>query len=439
MLQQLRICELWKSTKDIVFSSVTMAQAKEPVVEREELRSEVWSRTPSDIVNLIIEQSDSATLHFWSRTCSAFHRASSALLWKEIYIGEKDLQTYWEWKRALPPPLLVRPENGGIVDFLIRGPAHEDFYQPSASRHEDLTASSRSKIRRLFLDVKPDVARLQSNITSQELEVTLGFFAIFMTRLDSFQFEGSLYQDSMGQIVKFEHLRHLVLKRWKPYTRNPEETSHIITRGPHILPWIKLTIDFTCLSNMQSLSYLRIDRLVTLEARGLAIAVRHLQHLTVLSLSAHFSVTGTEDTEDFVESPGDASPFIPFLEALCSRGDEAKTRPGNGIPGGFPRMLQTLVLDDRYHRQFPSLNRVLESAIEPCRNLRLVILNFQEHTIARDFLCSLGLPVQQDGTMADLEVLCSVAGLEFAGSATWKQACFIRFRNTHDRKVEIRF
>ena len=439
MLQQLRICELWKSTKDIVFSSVTMAQAKEPVVESEELRSEVWSRTPSDIVNLIIEQSDSATLHFWSRTCSAFHRVSSALLWKEIYIGEKDLQTYWEWKRALPPPLLVRPENGGIVDFLIRGPAHEDFYQPSASRHEDLTASPRSKIRRLFLDVKPDVVRLQSNITSQELEVTLGFFAIFMTRLDSFQFEGSLYQDSMGQIVKFEHLRHLILKRWKPYTRNPEETSHIITRGPHILPWIKLTIDFTCLSNMHSLSYLRIDRLVTLEARGLAIAVRHLQHLTVLSLSAHFSVTGTDDTEDFVESPGDVSPFIPFLEALCSRGDEAETRPGNGIPGGFPRMLQTLVLDDRYHRQYPSLNRVLESAIEPCRNLRLVILNFQEHTIARDFLCSLGLPVQQDGTMADLGVLCSVAGLEFAGSATWKQACSIRFRNTHDRKVEIRF
>lgn len=437
MLQQLRICELWNSTKDIIFSTVTMAQVKEPVVEPEELRSAVWSRTPSDIVNLIIEQSDSATLHIWSRTCSAFHRVSSALLWKEMYIGGKDLQKYWEWTQALPTPFLVRPENGGIVDFLIRGPAHEDFYQPSASRHEDLAASPRSRIRRLFLDAKPDPPRLQSNITSHELEITLGFFALFMTRLDALQFDGPLYQDSMGQIVKIGDLKHLVLKRWKNFTQNPKDVSHMITRGPHILPWMELTIDFTCLSIMHSLRNLHIDQLVTLEARGLAKAVRHLQQLTVLVLSALFSLTGTDDTKWFAGSPGDVSPFVPFLEALCSRGDEAMTRPGNGIPGGFPRMLQTLVLDDQDHRQFPSLKWVLENAIEPCQNLRHVILNFRDHTIARDFLCSLGLPVQQDGTMVGWELLCSVAGLEFGGSAAWKQACFVRFRNTDDRMVEI--
>lgn len=426
-----------KHYKDIIVSTVTMPQVKGPVVEPEELSSAVWSKIPSDVVSLIIEQSDRATLHNWARTCSACHRVSSALLWKDIYIHRKDIHAYWERARTLRTSFHTRPENGGIVDFLIRGPAHDDFYKPSASRHEDLAGSPRSRIKRLFLDARPGVSIVQESITGQELEMTLGFFALFMSRLELLMFHGRLDQASLRQLVRFETLKHLDLRRWTWWNRISEEAKYINTLGPRNAPWAELALDFTCLRDMHSLSNLYIDELMTLEAQGLAKAVRHLQHLTVLSLTASISITGANDRERRTEIADDVSPFIPFLEALSSRGDETKTGPGDETPGGFPVRLQTLVLDDHYHRKFPSLNRMLHSAIEPCPNLPHLKLNFQHKTIARDFLCSLGLPVQQNGKMASLGLLCSVAGLDFAGSAAWKQACFIRFTEAHHRNVEI--
>ena len=94
------------------------------------------------------------------------------------------------------------------------------------------------------------------------------------------------------------------------------------------------------------------------------------------------------------------------------------------------------MLDDRYHRKLPSLNRVLQSAIEPCQKLPNLTLNFQDYTIAQD-LGSLGLLGRKDGTIASWEILCSVAGLKFSGSAAWKQACLIRCRYSCVRMVEI--
>lgn len=414
-----------------------MVQAKEPVVEPEELGSAVWSKTPSDVVNLIIEQSDRATLHIWSRTCSAFHRVASALLWGNISIHGKDLQTYWEWTHIKPPSFQVKPENGGIVDFLIRGPAHEDFYKPSASRHEDLTASPRSRIRRLSLDTQSGVPTPQRNTTSQDLEIILGFFATFMNRLDSLTFDGPLYQGSLWQMVKFENLKHLVIRRGKWFGRMSGKADYTNAPGRRVPPpSAKLALDFTCLSDMHSLSNLYIAQLRTVEARGLAQAVRHLQQLTHLSLSASSFIIGTRDTGWHTESPGGVSPFIPFLEALFSRGDEAEIRPGDDTPGGFPRRLQILVLDDPYHHHFPSLTRMLQRAIEPCHNLAQLIIEFQDHTIAQKFLFSLGSPKQLDGKMASRETLCSVARL-FASTRFWKRACQCYFGDPHDRTVEV--
>ena len=353
-----------------------MVQAKEPVVEPEKLSNAVWSKTPSDIVSLIIEQSDRATLHIWARTCSACHRVSSPLLWKDIYIDGNDLQAYWERTRALPTSLRVRLENGGIVDFLIPDPGHEDLYKPSASRHEDL-AAPHSRIRRLFLEARPSMTIFKEHITSQELEITLGFFALFMSRLESLVFDGRLYQGSLRQIVKFENLKCLVLRRWRWYNRISEEANYTNIPSPRIAPWAELVLDFTCLFDMHSLSNLYIDELVALEAQGLAKAVGYLQHLTVLSLRASILITGPDNRTQHTEIADDVSPFILFLEALSSGGDETKTGPGNGTPGGSPGRLQTLVLDDRYHRKFSSLNRVLHSAIEPCQNLPHLYLKIQ--------------------------------------------------------------
>ena len=383
-MQHLRTCKSWSNTKDFIISTVTMAQAKEPVVEAEELSSPVWSKTPSDVINLIIEQSDRATLHSWSRTCRVFHRVSSALLWKEIYISGKDLQIYWEWTRTLSPAFHGRPKNGGIIDFLIRGPAHEDFYQTSAARHEDLAASSRSRIRRLFLDANRGVPITQRNITSQEFEMTLGFFALFMNCLDSLTFEGPLYQGSLWQMLNFENLKQLLLRRGDWFGQTSEEGDHTDTPAPRISPSAKLALKFTCLSDMHSLSNLYIAQLRTPEAQGLAQAVRHLHQLTHLSLSASSFIAWTRDTGVYIESPSGVSPFIPFLEAVSSQGD--------GMPGGLPRRLQILVLDDPYHRYFQSLNRVLHSAVEPCHNLAQIIIEFQTRTSPRTFYLALDRP-----------------------------------------------
>lgn len=415
---------MWNIKKDIIVSTVTMSHAKEPVVESEEISRAVWSKMPSDIVNLIIEQSDRATLHRWPRTCSAFHRVSSALLWKEIYIEVSDLHAYWQWTRTLSPFPHIRPEDGGIIDFLIRGPAHEDFYKPSAFRHEDLTASPRSRIRRLSLDARCG-RYAQAIIKNQELEIILGFFALFLGLLESLEYKGPIQQGSLGQIVKFENLKHLGLRRWRWCHRTSEEAKDTDD------------LDFTYLSEIHSLSNLYIDELRTPEAQGLAQAVRHLHRLTNLSLSASPFIFGTSNTGLHTKSPGGVSPFIPFLEALACRGNETKTVPGDGIQGGLPRRLQTLVLDDPYHRQFPALNWVLQRAIEPCQNLPHLSFNFQHESIAQDFLSSIGLPVQQDGKMACWESICSVAGLEFAGSMAWKQACIIRYWDTQHKTVEI--
>lgn len=419
-----------------------MAQTTESVFKPEELNSTVWSKTPHDILNLIIEQSDRATQDVWSRTGPAFYDFSSALLWREISIDREDFHTYWEWTWTRPPLFNPRPDNGGILDFLIRGPAHQDFCQMSETILENRVASPRTRIKHLFLDLDPDMPRktapITSPITSPEIEIVLGFFALFMTRLASLSFDGPLSQGSLGQIVKFEVLRELDLGRLEYYERGLEHAASAQARGLRRIPWAtKLTLDFTCLFEMQSLRTLKIGRLATLEAQGLAKAIRRLRHLTFLSISACYSLTANEEEGLLEETPGDVSPLIPFLEALSSRGDEANEWPGDGISGGFPIRLKTLVLEDRYHSNLPSLNRILQSAVKPCEKLPDLRITFFDPTIAKDFLCSLGLPVQQDGKTASLDMLCSVAGLEYSGSAARKHACVIKLRKTDSRYVEI--
>ena len=411
-----------------------MAQANEWVFKPDELVSTVWSKTPHDILTLIIEEADRATKNVWSRTGRAFHDFSSALLWKSIHINGDDLHNYWDWTRTRP--LHPRPENGGIVDFLIRGPAHQDSYQ-TWTLDQEVAASPRTRIRHLDLDLGPLILRDGAPVTNQELEIVLGFFALFMTRLDLLCFDGPLSQGSLGQIVKFESLRYLDLGRLRWLWHGLGYAVNALAPGLRPVPLAKLALDFTCLSDMQSLNTLKIGRLVTLEARGLAKAVHRLQRLTLLSISACYSITATRNGTWLTERPGGVSPLIPFLEALSSRGREANEWPGDGVPEGFPRYLQTLTLEDPYYFNQPSLNRVLQSAIKPCEKLPNLTITFAYPAVAQNFLCSLGLPVQQDGKIACLEILHSVAGLEYSGSAAWNQACVIKLRDM-DESVEIR-
>lgn len=405
-----------------------MAQVNEPAVEFEELNGTIWSKTPDDILNLVIEEADKETQANWSRTGSAFHEVSSALLWKEVFINVKYLQTYWEWTRTQPPPSNVRPENGGIVDFLIRGPAHRDFHQRSGTLHGDIAASPRTRIRQLWLGSELLEARETAKITDQELEIVLGFFALFMVRLHTLRFFGALSQGSLGQIVKFGSLRHLYLGRSKYVT-----DTH--TSGLRPVPWAKLSLDFTHISDMQSLRTLTISHLVTLEAPGLAKAIQHLQHLTLLSLSVHYIATATRDTSWLTVSPSGVSPLIPFLETLSSRGDEARVGARDGVAGGFPRRLQTLTLVDHYHSNLPSLHQILQSAIKPCENLRNLAITFHNRNVTQDFLRSLGFPVQQDGKIASWDRLCSGAGLKYSGGAAWE--CVIRYLKMDTLTFEI--
>ena len=97
--------------KGMTIPTVAMAQVNEPVLELEELNGTIWSKTPYDILNLVIEKADRATQAIWSRTGSAFHEVSSVLPWKEIFIHVKDLQTYWERTRTRPPLFNVRPDR----------------------------------------------------------------------------------------------------------------------------------------------------------------------------------------------------------------------------------------------------------------------------------------------------------------------------------------
>ncbi len=414
-----------------------MAQLSEPVVEPGELNSTIWSKTPHDIINLIIKEANKATLVSWSRTGSAFYDVSSALLWEDIYIDGPDLQTYWEWNRTQAPPSNPRPENGGSIDFLIRGPAHRDFHQMLETLHGDTATSPRTRIRHLRLYTAPFRPRQTADITNQELETVLGFFALFMTRLDSLYILGDLSQGTLGQIIKFKSLRHLNLGRLELHARHLERTTNTHTSGLISAPWAKLALDFTCLSNMQSLTSLRISEFMPLEALGLAKAIQNLQHLTMLSLSACYLTTATDHTNWLTQSLCGVSLLVPFLEALSSREDKANDRAGNGVPGGFPRRLQTLVLKDHFHSHLPCLNWILQSATKPCENLRNVTITFTDHTITQNFLCSVGLPMQPDGKIASWNILCSAAGLKYCGGAAWKQACIIRCTNASKSTVEI--
>ncbi len=373
----------------------------------------------------------------WSCTGSAFYDVSSALLWEEIYIDGPDLQTYWDWNRTRTPPLNPRPENGGIIDVLIRGPAHRDFHQMLETLHGYSAASPRTRVRHLRLYTAPFRPRHTTDITDQELETVLGFFALFMTRLDSLYILEDLSQGTLGQIIKFKSLRHLNLGRLELHARHLEHTTNTHTSGLVPAPWAKLALDFTCLSNMQSLTSLRLSEFMMLEAPGLAKAIQNLQHLTMLSLSAYYLTTATDHTSWLPQSLCGVSLLVPFLEALLSREDEANDPAGNGVPGGFPRRLQTLVLKDHFHSRLPCLNRILQSAIKPCENLRNVTITFKDHTIAQDFLCSVGLPMQPDGHIASWAILCSEAGLKYSDGAPWKQACIVRCTKASKSTVEI--
>lgn len=105
------------------------------------------------------------------------------------------------------------------------------------------------------------------------------------------------------------------------------------TRAPGLppVPWGKLALDFTCLSGMQFLSALKIGRLATLEALGRAKVVQHLQHLTLLSLSACYLIAATDDTRWLRGSPDRVSALVLSIKAFSSLLEEMKQMIGEEI------------------------------------------------------------------------------------------------------------
>ena len=338
------------------------------MIETVHLDSSIWSRTPEDIIFLIIEASDRATQISWSSTRRVFYNYSCRRIWSDLHISPFDIDGYagdpelWWW------PGLT--ERHGKIYFMAK----------HASRKNKL-AHMGSYIRSLVVDVRGDLAYALHNQPAPSqlsLEIAIPTLLPLLPNLISCAFDGALYRDTLSQLVRISTLKRLELRMDDWYLQQgcsylDESRSWVWRR------WSDLILDFRVLAKLKGLQSLKIGRLQHHEARGLAEGVARLR---LINLEIHSSPwVNDEDPRHYLA--GGKTYDSPLMFFFCSLNGHGGPSP---LPKGLPSTLETLILRDRFHIfGLPTKHVYLRAACWNCRSLRRIESTLPTREQACDF------------------------------------------------------
>ena len=339
----------------------------------------IWSKTPEDIIYLIIEASDRATRVNWSSTCRVFYNYSCPRIWSDLEISSFDVDGY-----AGNPELWWWP--GGIERI---GKIH--FIAKYASRESKL-ARMGACIQSLVVDVRGDQphARCSQPAASQlSLEIAIPTLLPLLPNVTTCVFDGALYRETLSQLVGVPNLKRLELRADDWYLQQGcsylDDSHSWVWRR-----WSDLILDFRILANLRNLQSLKIGRLQHHEARGLAEGVAKLR---LINLEIHCSPWVRDEDPRHYLTGGQTydSPLMLLFYSLVRRCGPSL------LPSALPSTLETLILRDRFHifRQ-PTKQIYLCAAFRNCRSLRRIESTHSTREQACDFFSTFGWrPVEE--------------------------------------------
>lgn len=325
------------------------------MIETVHMDSSIWSRTPEDIIFVIVKASDRATQISWSSTRRVFYNYLCPRIWSELHISPFDIDGYagnpelWWW-----PGL---KERHGKIHFMAK----------HASRENQL-ARMGSYIRSLVVDVRGDLAHTLRNEpapSQSSLEIAIPILLPLLPNLTSCVFDGALYRDTLRQLVRISTLKRLELRADDWYLQQgcsylDESRSWVWRR------WSDLILDFRVLARLKGLQSLKIGRLQHHEARGLAEGVARLR---LINLEIHSSPWVNDEDPRHYLAGGKTydSPLIFFFYSLTRHYGPSP------LPKGLSSTLETLILRDRFHvLGLPAKQIYLRAACSNCRSLRRI-------------------------------------------------------------------
>ncbi len=324
------------------------------MIETVDMDPSIWSKTPEDVMFLIIEASDRATQICWSSTRRVYYNYLCPRMWSHLNISPSDIDGYagnpelWWW------PGLT--ERHGKIHFMAK----------HASRKNKL-ARIGSYIESLRVDVRGDLTHALYNqpaASQLSLEIALPTLLPLLPKIISCVFDGALYRETLSQLVRITNLKRLELRADDWYLQQGsylDESRTWIWRR-----WSDLVLDFRVLANLKSLQSLKVGRLQHHEARGLAEGVARLP---LIDLEIHSSpwVKDEDPRHSLAGGKTYDSPLVFFFYSLTHRYDS------NLSPTGLPPTIETLILRDRFHVfGKPTKQKYLRAACRDCRSLHRI-------------------------------------------------------------------
>lgn len=315
----------------------------------------IWSKTPQDIIFLIIKASDRATQINWSFTRRVFYNYSCSRIWSDFSISPCDIDgcagnsELWWWPG--------QPERYGKIHFMAKH-----------ASQENKLARMGSYIESLLVDVRGDLKhalRNEAAASQRALESAIPTLLPLLPNVTRCVFDGALYRETLSQVVQISNLKYLKLRGDDWYLQQGcsyiEESNRWVWRH-----WSDLVLDFRVLANLKSLQSLNIGRLQHSEARGLAEGVARLR---LINLEIHSSPWVKDEDPRHYLAGGKTydSPLMFFFYSLIRR-------HGPGLlPRGLPSTLEALILRDRFHVfGTPTKQSYLRAACRNCRSLRRI-------------------------------------------------------------------
>ena len=347
--------------------------------EAVQMDSSVWSKTPDDIIFLIIQASDRATQIKWSSTCRVFYNYSCPRIWSDLKISSSDIDGYagnpelWWWPGGI--------ERNGKIHFMAK----------HASRESKLARMS-SCIQSLMVDVRRNQTHVLCNqpaASQLSLDIAIPTLLPLLPNLTTCVFDGALYRETLSQLVRVSNLKRLELRADDWYLQQGcsylDESNSWVWRR-----WSDLVLDFGVLANLQSLQSLKIGRLHHGEARGLAEGVAKLQ---LINLEIHSGpwVSDNDPRRNVAATQMYDSPLMFFFYLL------GRCYGPSHPPSALPSTLETLILRDRFHPfTRPELLVHICLACRNCRSLYRIESTQATRQQACDFLSAFGWrPVEE--------------------------------------------
>ncbi|KAL8646689.1 MAG: hypothetical protein Q9226_006753 [Calogaya cf. arnoldii] len=290
--------------------------------------SPVWSRTPREIVCMVIEESDRETLFNWSRTSKYYYNIAADIIWRWFCIN--DPQPYRSWNRTCRRIDALRLKTR----FETKSPAQrvKDLHFFTAwneSAYDPVTQ------RRAATRCMTDALNLLPNLERVLLEV-------------------DVHPDGLVALKKNEHLQELVLRLWVEFFPLDYDDDQ--------KPICSYTLDFASLAGLGYLQHLSIGRLTPLEVLGLAKAICALP-LTKLRLDAAPPADSDDPRKSYTGTEVDKSPIQTLLETVKLSGGQ--------FSGHLPTSLQSISIRNIYRPFRSSDENLLLATIHPGNVTRL--------------------------------------------------------------------